>query len=138
MCQTSPLSKKEFAYLREQSEEQALAAQVCLNEGHFNAAASRAYYAIYSAMWAFLGYSPRWYRNEESWHHNEIVDAFANAWKSKHPDAQAQQRLVADIKQARASRIRGDYEFADVSMEEAEAAFETAAECLEKLLGITL
>lgn len=134
------LSAEQLAFLDERAQEQLRAARVCFGANRFEAAASRAYYCIYSAMWRYMAYTPAPQKGQEAmWHHPTLITAFVGKFShDKGLTREQKKALKKSINMVRGARIKGDYRFEIVEDWEARRAVTLATKYLEEILGIKM
>lgn len=124
----SQLSRYSYAMSLEKAEEFLHAAQRCLDEGWYNSAVSRAYYAMFQAARAALaaiGIRRPW------WRHGSLQATFSTELIQRRKVYPA--FFVWDFAEAMELRHSADYEDGQVSLRQATRVVRTAAEFVSRV-----
>jgi uncharacterized protein (UPF0332 family) len=113
-------------------------AQYLLAADRFASAVSRAYYAVYQAMWAALGDPPD---TGSRWRHAAIINHFVRGYwfAPTHPPTGAGllEHLRGPLRRLYQLRLDADYDMVPLARHSAEEALQTAQQTLAEILQRT-
>ena len=114
----------------EKAKEHLDSAEFLLTHGHYRDSVSRAYYAVFSTMWAYLGPPPK-----GKWGHSGIRRTFVRQLYADGQSVDRCRELRKGLYLINQSRREADYTTASIGQQTAQDAFSLAQEVFRIVEG---